>query len=99
MVGAENVSRRNEFRTQTGVVVHLAVVGDPDTAILVRHRLVGQRAQINDREASMSETHRAVFGDPAIAAVGPAMHHRVTHTAKHGRGNRSAFSISEYANN
>src|SRR5207237_1040258 len=54
--------------------------GDPDRSVLVRHRLRGGRAQINDREAPMPESDASVRGDPQARPVGPTMNHGVAHS-------------------
>jgi hypothetical protein len=38
------------------MVVDLAVVGNPDAFVLVRHRLASRRREIDDRQARMAES-------------------------------------------
>jgi hypothetical protein len=42
-----------QLRTKLAEVVDLAVVRDPHGAIFVRHRLVGERRQVDDAETGM----------------------------------------------
>ena len=48
-----------ELFPQLGLVVELAVVGDPDRAVLVGHRL-GAAGDVDDRQPAMSERRRSV---------------------------------------
>src|SRR5947209_2629316 len=49
-----------EFRTKRGMVENLAVVGDPDRARFVRHRLVAA-GNVDNAESPMSEVRDSVL--------------------------------------
>src|SRR5664280_119341 len=57
-VAREAVTLGRELRPQLAVVVDLAVLRDPDAAVLVRQRLVA-RLQIDDRKAPRRDTDAA----------------------------------------
>src|SRR5262245_57108760 len=69
-----------ECRAKRGVVVDLAVEGNPHAAVLVGHRLLAGRADVDDRKPSVRQTDRSV--DELAAAVGAAMAHYIAHPAK-----------------
>src|SRR2546426_366961 len=70
------VPLRLERRAQLGVVVDLAVVGDPDALVLVRHRLMPRR-HVHDGQAAVTQAGRSVHPEPL--AVRPPMAEDVTH--------------------
>ena len=61
-VGARSVgvTLRLQLFPQAGVVVDLSVEGNPDRAVLVRHRLSAGGRQIDDRQPPVREAHLAV---------------------------------------
>ena len=63
------------------MVVDLAVERDPDALVLIRHRVVTGRRQVDDRKSPMAERHAATTCRPDGCArvVRSAMDHRVTH--------------------
>src|SRR2546422_1009576 len=65
-----------EPRTKSRMVVDLAVVDDPDSLILVRHRLV-TTGHVNDRQPPVSEPDRTF--DQETLAVWPSMPEHVAH--------------------
>ena len=71
---------RLEAGPQRGVVVDLAVEGDPHAAVLVGHRLLAGRADVDDGQAAMREADGAV--DEQTGAVGTAMGQHIAHPAK-----------------
>ena len=76
---AEPVALGLEARAQLGVVVDLAVEGDPDRAVLVGHRLVPGRRQVDDRQPPVAEHHAPVGRLPQAGVVGAAVGHGVAH--------------------
>ncbi len=72
---------RLEAGAQGGVVVDLAVEGDPDPLVLVRHRLLAAR-DVHDGEAAVGEADRPV--DPEPFAVRAAMAEHVAHALEAG---------------
>jgi hypothetical protein len=74
------MSLRLEGRTQRRVVVDLAVERNPHAAVLVRHRLLARRADVDDCQAPMREADRAV--DVQAGAVRTAMTQDIAHPAK-----------------
>ncbi len=64
-------------RAQLGVVVDLAVVGDP-AAGLVGHRLV-PGLRLDDAQPPVAEPHVAALVHPDAGLVGPAMRDEVVH--------------------
>src|SRR6266853_357015 len=79
MIGAEAMTCIDELTPEPAMIVNLAVVCDPDRSVLVRHRLRGGRAQIDDRQAPMPESDASVRGYPHARPVRPAMNHGVAH--------------------
>ena len=65
-----------ELRPDLQLVVQLAVVRDPDRAVLVGHRL-GAAGDVDDRQPAMPQGHRT--GAVESIAVGPAMRQRGRH--------------------
>ena len=59
-----------ELVSQLGLVVELAVVGDPDRAVFVGHRL-GAAGHVDDRQPAMPERSRSLT--IKTVAIGPAM--------------------------
>jgi hypothetical protein len=70
-----------EYGPQVRVVEDLAVIGDPQTAVLVRHRLLA-RSQIHDTEPPMAERSPVVLIEAGI--VGPAVADNVRHPLDQG---------------
>ena len=66
---------RPKFLAQFEVIVDLAVVDDPITAVGVGHRLQSRVREIDDAETAVTERHRPdrAFEHPPAAAVRPAM--------------------------
>ncbi len=61
-----------ELGAQRLVVVDLAVVGDPDGAVLVGHRLVAGGRQVDDRQPPVAESDRRAAGSTyAPSSSGP----------------------------
>src|SRR6478609_118017 len=56
-VGAEVVSRGNQFFAQVLEVVNFAVEGDPDGFIFIAHGLVPGRREIDDGEPAVLQAH------------------------------------------
>src|SRR5207248_7683895 len=65
-----------EFRTKRGMVENLAVVGDPDRARFVRHRLVAA-GNVDNAESPMSEVRDSVLVNavPVRSAMADRVHH------------------------
>jgi hypothetical protein len=82
VVGLEGVASCEELLAQRQVVVDLAVEDDLDAAVLVRHRLVRRRREVDDREPPEREPDLATGCDPQARPVGPAVHHRVAHPSE-----------------
>ena len=57
--GAIDVALGLELFAELGLVVELAVVGDPDRAVLVGHGL-GAAGQVDDRQPAMPERRGTV---------------------------------------
>src|SRR5262249_12568301 len=57
MTGMETVAFPFELGTQLGMIVDFAVVGDPDRARCIRHRLLSA-GDVQNREAAMTEMNR-----------------------------------------
>ena len=74
------VPLRLEARPQRRVVVDLAVEGDPHAAVLVGHRLLAGRADVDDGETPVREADGAV--DEQTGAVGTAMAQHIAHPAE-----------------
>jgi hypothetical protein len=74
---AKAVTARFESVTDVEVVVDLAVVGDPDRAVLVAERLAAVLAQIDDREAPMAQRRPVVEIGPV--GIRSAVGDRVLH--------------------
>ena len=52
-----------------GMVVDLAVKGDPKGLVLVAHGLRGSDRKINNRKAAMPQTHSGIGRDPGTGAI------------------------------
>ena len=76
--------RASELRTQLGVVVDLAVVGQPSSP-LVAHRLVAGGAGVDDAEPPVAEAHVAAFMCPGSGVVGTPVGDEVVHHLQPGR--------------
>ena len=103
VVGAEAVPLLDELPAQREVVVDLAVEDDLDRSVLVRHRLVGCRRQVDDRQAAEGEPDVALRRQPQAVAVRPAVHHRVPHAGEdvrvdglRGRGREPADDSAHF---
>ena len=75
--GAVAMAASFELAAQVGVVVDLAVVGDPHRAVLVRERL-GAGGDVHDREPAERQPHPRLDVEPGIirAAVGERLGRR-----------------------
>jgi hypothetical protein len=76
-VRAVDVALGLELGAQVGVVVDLAAEGEPDGAVLVRHRLVPGRSEVDDREAAVAEADAR--RGPGAAVVRPAVDELLAH--------------------
>ncbi len=74
---AERVPLLDEPLSQLEEVVDLAVVDDLDLTVFVGHRLVAERAEVDDRQAA--HTHADAVLDERAAGVGAAMAHARRH--------------------
>ena len=79
----KRVPVRLELAAQLAVVVDLAVVHEPQRAVVARERLHGRVAQVDDREPA--EPERDAVGAELAVTVGAAMVERARHRA-HGLG-------------
>ncbi len=77
-----------ELAAQLGVVVDLAVEGDPDRAVLVGHGLAALRAEVDDRQPGLAQADRTVR--PDAAAVRPAVAQGAVHAGDQGGIGRPA---------
>ena len=62
-----------EVAAELGVVVDLAVEGDPHRAVLVGHRLVPGGADVDDAEPTVPQDHAPIRALPEPAVVGTAV--------------------------
>ena len=72
-----------EAMAEVGMVVDLAVVGDPHGAVFVRHRLHTRVADVDDAQAAVAEHDPPVGRAPHAGVVGPAVRQRVAHPHEH----------------
>src|SRR5215218_7939119 len=80
MVGQPTVpAELLELAADIKVVVDLAVVDEPERAVLVRHRLIGFVGEVDDLEPSKAKANAAVVGDPQALTVRPSMDERLPH--------------------
>src|SRR5690606_28219862 len=89
--GAEVVTARFEITAQFGMVVDLAVEGDPDGVVLVGNRLV---AALKVDDAQSAKTKAAGATDEAAVVVGTAMGDGLLHRA-HPRRIGQPFRVEE----
>ena len=68
-----------EIGTQLAVVVDLAVENNPDASAGIHHRLVGVRAEIDDRQPAVAKHGGAAYSDALV--VRPAMRQPPHHAA------------------
>src|SRR5207248_2260311 len=92
---AKAVAARAQRARQLAVIVALAVVSDPNRAILARHRLMARRGQFDAREPTMDPPDAAAQHQPAI--VRPAMGDQLGHAAEQARIGDSAATELKYA--
>ena len=85
-VGAEAVALRQQWLAQAEVVVQLAVVREPDRAVLVAERLPALFREVDDGEPAVRQRAGAFAPPPGV--VWPPMCHRCGH-ALHGLGRRT----------
>jgi hypothetical protein len=86
-LGAEAVAGGDELRAQLDVVEDLAVEDDPQSLVLVGHRLLAA-GQIDDRQAGVGQPGARVAVGPEL--VGPAVVHRPQHPGQsRGLGSRA----------
>ncbi len=76
------VSGALQLRPQVGMVEDLAVVGDPQRAVLVGHRL-GAGSEVDDAQATVSESYSVIFVE--TISVRPAVGNDVSHPADRSR--------------
>ena len=93
--GPEGVTSGEESGSKLGIVVDLAVEGDPDGPVLVAHRL-GPPLDVDDREPTMPEPGRT-FAEQAIA-VRPPMLERRGHSGQQRAVGSFALAIHESGN-
>jgi hypothetical protein len=84
--GAERLGRAQSGRRPLPVI-DLAVVDDPDVAARVRHRLVGERPRVDDRQARVQQA--IALPELRVLRVGPARRERGLHGARHLAGHRA----------
>src|SRR5262249_14256961 len=75
----EAVATPPEILSEALVVVTLAVVGDPDTAVGTAHGLMAGGRQVDDRQPSVAQTYGA--GPVQTRVVGPSMREQIRHPA------------------
>jgi hypothetical protein len=68
----------HELVTQLDIVVNLAIKVEHETPVIRDKRLIRLHVQINDRQAPLTETHRAVH--PEARRIGAAVHEIIAHT-------------------
>ena len=69
--GAQIAGAESELLAQLGEVVDFAVERDDQPAARTRHRLAAGIAQVENREAAMSERERPFAGDPLTVGTTP----------------------------
>ena len=69
----------NQSRPQCLEVVDLAVERDADGTVFVRHRLIAERRQVDDRETTEAEADAVVVADEDSLRVGSAMVETIAH--------------------
>jgi hypothetical protein len=87
-LGAEHRALRRELVAQRTVVVDLAVEDDAEPAVGALHRLVGDGAQVDDRQPAMAEADAALGAHPLARAVRSARGHAVARGAQLRRVDR-----------
>src|SRR5690606_11207758 len=90
----ELVTPSPEIRRQLDVVVDLPVEDDPDCPVLVAHRLMPERGEVQDREPPVRKPDGTIYVNPGI--VRPAMEHRVPHANQEPLVYRTAIEL-QYA--
>jgi len=80
--GAIAVPTPLQVSPQVQVVVDFAIVGDPDCAILVAHRLVAGGGEVNDGQTAMAQADGAA--DPAPLIVRATVTQDTVHLADEG---------------
>src|SRR5262249_46378175 len=73
-------ARFRQLAAELLMVVDLAIVGNPERFVLIRHRLRRRIRKIDDRQPAVSEAYAAVGRHPVSRAVRTAMDHCVAHS-------------------
>ena len=84
---------------QRFVVVDLAVVDDPHTAVLVGHRLMAGARQVDDRQPAMAQGDALALADNHPLVVGSAVYEGVAHPHDCGRVDSEVVVEAEDAAN
>jgi hypothetical protein len=66
-----------EFLAELGVIVDFAVERNPEAPIRIRHRLVGLRREVYNREAAVSQADVQDGIDPKSSAIRPPVNHLI----------------------
>jgi hypothetical protein len=82
VIRLESMAARLELASQRLMVVNLAVEDDVHGAVLVGHRLVCTRRQVDNGKAPERQAYSAGAVDPQSLAVGPAVAHQLAHRDK-----------------
>jgi hypothetical protein len=61
------------------IVVHFTVEDDPKRLVLVTHRLMTGRGEVNDAQTAVSQAHSLVVRNVEPGVVGAAVNHCVAH--------------------
>ena len=91
------VPLRLELGPDVHVVVDLAAERDPDRAVLVGHRLMAGRPQVDDREPSVRERDPVLGRVPRAAVVRPSVVDELAHRRDELLVDREAVARAEDA--
>src|SRR5579875_1432129 len=95
-VGVKTMAERFKLPPQSGKIINLAVEDDPDSSILVMHRLTPP-PHVNDAKPAHPDSCKTVRINTFI--VRATMHHSLTHTVNNpGVNGGSAFAICDSGN-
>ena len=93
------VTEARQLGTEFRVVVDFPVEDQLQTAVLVRHRLIGRFGEIDDRQPAVSQADAAVRADPRAGTVRAPVGQRVPHAVNIFRVDRSVRVLENNCTN
>ena len=86
-----------QLSSKRAIVVDLAVERDPIASVTRRHRLIGARRRVDDREPPVTERYPSVASAPQSGRIGASKRQPVTHRLDHVSRGRNRRQNPHYA--